>query len=93
MNPITCILCGLYFETAIQINKPQPTPPPQYTHWLYERTHTRNPYGTLAIGFEHSFTPKLEAFVELRHESSFDLPSDKGEDSFRIGVKYKPFRR
>jgi hypothetical protein len=88
---IACLLCGLYVEGSVMALREQPPPPPPFTHWLYERTVTKNPYGTIAVGLEHELRPGLRLFGELRHESALGTREDDGEDSVRLGVRWYPF--
>jgi hypothetical protein len=87
------ILCGLYIEAAVMAINERPLPPPPSTHWLYDRTHYRNPYGTIAVGLEYEPRPGVRMFGELRHESAIGTREDGGEDSVRVGVRWYPWRR
>lgn len=88
---IACLLCGVYVEGAVMVIRDLGPPPPPFTHWLHDRTHLRNPYGTFAVGLEHELRPGLRLFGELRHESALGTREDDGEDSVRVGVRWYPF--
>lgn len=91
MTALACLICSIYFEGSVMVIRDQPPLPPEFTHWLYERTHLRNPYGTIAVGIEHEVRPGLRVFGELRHESALATREDRGEDSVRLGVRWFPF--
>jgi hypothetical protein len=58
-------------------------------YWLYDINRVRNPYGTLAIGYDWRFT-SFSLDLEARHQSSITV-GDRGEDSVGLKLRWYPF--
>lgn len=92
MNPLACLLCGLYVDVGAVALASIPPPPPPLTAWRYEITDTRNPYARIAVGYSHEFAPGWSARLELAHESSLTTRQDRGRNSAGAFITWRPFR-
>lgn len=62
-----------------------------HDYWRWDINETHNPYGTVALGFEHEFNRKFSARIYLRHESAMTA-YDYGTDSAGAAITWRPFR-
>jgi hypothetical protein len=60
-----------------------------YLNYAYDITRVRNPYGTLAIGYDLSFK-NLTFDLQVLHQSSIAV-DDRGQDSIRLSLRWYPF--
>jgi hypothetical protein len=58
-------------------------------YWLYDFNRVRNPYGTLAIGYDWRWD-RFDLDLEIRHQSSMTA-GDRGEDSLGLKLRWYPF--
>ena len=86
------VLASLFLELGVSLHAQVPCACRDgYGYWRFSINETRNPYGTVALGFEHEFSRKFSARVYVRHESSIS-ERDFGTDSAGAAITWRPFR-
>lgn len=50
-----------------------------------------NPYGRLALGYEHQINLQLRLNAELYHESSIETGRDRGVNGARVSLRWFPW--
>lgn len=64
----------------------------QETGWRETvKSHSRNPYGKLALGYELDFR-SVRVALEAAHQSSVATNNDKGINSLSLSLRWYPFR-
>lgn len=89
----TAILCfcHLYVQGGIGYQIQRGQPDAVNRHYLYDRTRTANPLGSLQIGYELPLSPSFRVDFNARHES-FPSVGDMGEDTLWVQVRWSPFK-
>lgn len=82
------LLASLFLEVGLSLHAQVPSP---VHHWKWDINETRNPYGVVAAGFEHEFSPRLSGRFFIRHESAISV-YDYGTDSAGVSITWRPFR-
>lgn len=86
------VLVSLFLELGVSIHSQVPCACRDgYSWWSWDVNQTVNPYGAVAIGFEHEFSRQFSARVFVRHESAITV-NDYGTDSAGAAVAWRPFR-
>lgn len=86
VQSMNTVLASLFLELGLSAHAQVPT-------WnRFDINETVNPYGVVAIGFEHEFSRKFSARVYVRHESAITA-YDYGTDSAGAAITWRPFQK
>lgn len=106
MSTLACLLCGFFLDGGLAVHRAIDPAPPLTTEitfgnagtwrhetpgaWAYDINKTRNPYGVLALGYEHEVSAQVRVSLQLRHESSIAM-NDHGTNSAQLTLRWKPW--
>jgi len=86
------ILAAFFLQGGLAVMQSQPSPERSgYTYWRYDPTVVQNPYGIVAVGFEHDWG-RWNVSLEGRHMSTTTTGLDHGQNTLEISVKVHPFK-
>lgn len=86
------MLAGLFLELSLSMHSQVPCACRDgYGWWTWDVNQSVNPYGSVALGFEHELNSKFSVRVFVRHESAITV-NDHGTDSAGAAVAWRPFR-
>ena len=86
------VLASLFLDLSLSLHSQVPCACRDGCQWWrWEINETVNPYGSVALGFEHEFSRQFSARVFVRHESATTV-NDYGTDSAGAAVAWRTFR-
>jgi len=89
---MTGLLASMFLELGLSMHSQVPCACRDgYGWWKWDVTQTVNPYGTVALGFDHDFSPRVSGRFYVRHESAITV-NDHGTDSVGASITWRPFK-
>lgn len=89
---MTGLLASMFLELGLSLHSQVPCACRTGHEWnRFDITETQSPYGTVALGFDHDFSPRFSARVYVRHESAITA-YDYGTDSAGASITWRPFK-
>jgi hypothetical protein len=89
---MNAILAAFFLQGGLAVMQAPPNPD-QYQHqyWQFDITRVQNPYGIVAVGFEHDWG-QWNVSIQGRHMSTTTTGLDHGQNTVELSVRVHPFR-
>jgi len=89
---MTGLLASMFLELGLSMHSQVPCACRDgYDYWRFDITESKSPFGVVAIGFDHDFSPRVSGRFYVRHESAITV-NDHGTDSVGASITWRPFK-